>query len=84
LVAVVEDNGLAGGVGDAVARTLREHGVTTPVRTLGIAQRFIDHATRSQILDDLGLTPSGVAVAVADALRSGTGADSVSVTVHSG
>jgi 1-deoxy-D-xylulose-5-phosphate synthase len=84
LVAVVEDNGLAGGVGDAVARTLRKHGVTTPVRTLGIAQRFLDHATRSQILDDLGLTPSGIAVAVADALRSGTGAESVSVTVHSG
>src|SRR5262249_47585624 len=36
LVVVAEDNGLAGGAGDAVARLLRDCEVDVPVRTLGV------------------------------------------------
>ena len=36
LVAVVEDNGRAGGFGDAVARLLRDHDVDVPVKTFGL------------------------------------------------
>ena len=46
LVAVVEDNGRAGGFGDAVARLLRDHDVDVPVKTFGLAQEFLDHGTR--------------------------------------
>lgn len=61
LVAVVEDNGRVGAVGDAVARMLRDAEVPTAVRTLGIPQRFLDHAKREEILSDIGLTAQDVA-----------------------
>jgi 1-deoxy-D-xylulose-5-phosphate synthase len=61
MVAVVEDNGRVGGVGDAVARLLRDNDVHLPVRTFGIPQRFLDHAKRVEILADLGLTPQDIA-----------------------
>ncbi|HZE31630.1 MAG TPA: transketolase C-terminal domain-containing protein, partial [Actinoallomurus sp.] len=61
LVAVVEDNCRVGGVGDAVARLLRDSDVDVPVRTFGIPQKFLDHAKRAQILTDIGLTPQGLA-----------------------
>jgi 1-deoxy-D-xylulose-5-phosphate synthase len=61
LVAVVEDNNRVGGVGDAVARALRDADVDVPVRTFGIPDRFLDHAKRAQILADIGLTPQGLA-----------------------
>jgi 1-deoxy-D-xylulose-5-phosphate synthase len=61
LVAVVEDNSRVGGVGDAVARMLRDGQVDVPVRTFGIPQAFLDHAKRADILHDIGLTPQGLA-----------------------
>jgi len=57
VVAVIEDNGRTGAVGDAVARLLRDHDVDVPVRTFGIAQEFLDHAKRDDILREQGLTP---------------------------
>src|ERR1700735_3837273 len=36
LVCTIEDNGIVGGLGDAVARLLRERGVDVPVRTFGL------------------------------------------------
>src|SRR5207237_1086107 len=50
LVVTVEDNGRAGGFGDAVARLLRDAGVDTPVRTFGLPQEFLEHGKREEIL----------------------------------
>ncbi len=61
LVATVEDNIRIGGVGDAVARLLRDSDVDVPVRTFGIPGAFLDHAKRAQILAEIGLTPQGLA-----------------------
>jgi 1-deoxy-D-xylulose-5-phosphate synthase len=61
VVAVVEDNSRVGGVGDAVARALRDADVDVPVRTFGIPDRFLDHAKRAQILTEIGLTPQALA-----------------------
>jgi 1-deoxy-D-xylulose-5-phosphate synthase len=61
LVVTVEDSGERGGAGDAVARLLREHDVPTPVRTFGIAQQFLEHGERAELLDELGLTPQQLA-----------------------
>ncbi|GAB3671541.1 1-deoxy-D-xylulose-5-phosphate synthase [Actinocorallia lasiicapitis] len=61
LVVVIEDNGRTGAVGDAVARQLRDAGVDVPIRTYGIPQEFLDHASRAQILGEIGLTPQDVA-----------------------
>ncbi|TQM57773.1 1-deoxy-D-xylulose-5-phosphate synthase [Humibacillus xanthopallidus] len=56
VVAVVEDNLVSGGVGSAVTRALRDAEVEVPVHTYGIPKRFLEHASRGQILEDLGLT----------------------------
>ncbi|MDS1268842.1 1-deoxy-D-xylulose-5-phosphate synthase [Lipingzhangella sp. LS1_29] len=55
LVAVVEDNGRAGGVGDAMARALRDHGAQVPVQTFGVPQEFLEHGARGELLSELGL-----------------------------
>ena len=55
---MVEDNGRAGGFGDAVARLLRDHDVDTPVKTFGLPQRFLTHGDRSDVLEEVGLTRS--------------------------
>ncbi|MFI6322195.1 1-deoxy-D-xylulose-5-phosphate synthase [Nonomuraea sp. NPDC050556] len=68
LVAVVEDNGRVGGVGDAVARLLRDADVDVPVRTFGIPQRFLDHAKRAKILGDIGLTGQDLAREITEAV----------------
>lgn len=68
LVAVVEDNGRVGGVGDAVARLLRDADVDVPVRTYGIPQRFLDHAKRAKILSDVGLTGQDLARQITEAV----------------
>jgi 1-deoxy-D-xylulose-5-phosphate synthase len=69
LVAVVEDNGRVGAVGDAVARLLRDSCVDgTPVRTFGIPQEFLDHAKRDMILSDIGLTPQDLARDITEAV----------------
>ncbi|MER5646758.1 1-deoxy-D-xylulose-5-phosphate synthase [Streptosporangium sp. NPDC002524] len=68
LVAVVEDNGRVGAVGDAVARMLRDADVDVPVRTYGIPQRFLDHAKRPKILGEIGLTSQDIARQITEAI----------------
>jgi 1-deoxy-D-xylulose-5-phosphate synthase len=68
MVAVVEDNGRAGGVGSAVAQALRDAGVDVPVRDFGIPQQFLAHAKRGELLADLGLTPAEIAGGIGAAL----------------
>ncbi|MER8187348.1 1-deoxy-D-xylulose-5-phosphate synthase [Kitasatospora sp. NPDC094015] len=65
LVVTVEDNGRAGGVGSAVAQAMRDGGVDTPLRDLGIPQEFLNHAGRGEILEEIGLTGTGVAAQTA-------------------
>ena len=60
VVAVVEDNLVSGGVGAAVTRALRDAEIDVPVHTYGIPKQFLDHASRGQILEDIGLTAEQV------------------------
>ncbi|GAA1929227.1 1-deoxy-D-xylulose-5-phosphate synthase [Streptantibioticus ferralitis] len=68
LVAVVEDNGRAAGVGSAVAQALRDADVDVPVRDFGIPAQFLAHAKRGEVLADLGLTPAEIAGRIGAAL----------------
>ncbi len=61
MVAVVEDNLVVGGVGSQIAYAVREAGLSTAVHCYGIPKEFLDHASRGEILDDLGLTPAAIA-----------------------
>jgi 1-deoxy-D-xylulose-5-phosphate synthase len=68
LVAVVEDNGRAGGFGDAVCRVLRDHDADVPVKTFGLPQEFLDHGNRPDILAAAGLTPQHLARQITEAV----------------
>ncbi|WP_326756068.1 1-deoxy-D-xylulose-5-phosphate synthase [Streptomyces hirsutus] len=61
LVAVVEDNSRAAGVGSAVALALGDADVDVPVRRFGIPEQFLAHAKRGEVLADIGLTPVEIA-----------------------
>ena len=71
-VAVVEDNGRSGGFGDAVARLLRDADVDTPVKTFGLNQEFLAHASRGEILEAAGLTPQHLARKLTEAVARRT------------
>jgi 1-deoxy-D-xylulose-5-phosphate synthase len=60
-VAVVEDNVVVGGIGSQVELALRDAGLATPLDQLGIPKQFLDHGSRGQVLDRIGLTPDAVA-----------------------
>jgi 1-deoxy-D-xylulose-5-phosphate synthase len=68
LVVTVEDNGRAGGFGDAVARLLRDHDVDVPVKTFGLPQEFLSHGTRQQVLEEVGLTSQQLALRITEAV----------------
>ncbi len=61
LVVSVEDNGKIGGCGSVLMQTLNEARVDTPFRLHGIPQRFLDHAKRAKILDEIGLSAQALA-----------------------
>ncbi|WP_030423140.1 1-deoxy-D-xylulose-5-phosphate synthase [Streptomyces sp. SCSIO 75703] len=77
LVAVVEDNSRAGGVGSAVSLALGDAEVDVPVRRFGIPEQFLAHAKRAEVLADVGLTPVEIAgrigASLATADRPGNG-----------
>jgi 1-deoxy-D-xylulose-5-phosphate synthase len=61
LVVTMEDNGQRGGVGSAVSAALRAADVDVPCRDLAVPQRFLDHAARGEVLEEVGLTERNVA-----------------------
>ncbi len=71
-VAVIEDNIIEGGIGAKVAQALLQRSGTAhrmPVWCYGIPQQFLDHASRGQVLEQIGLTSDQVATSLADRLR---------------
>jgi len=60
-VAVLEDNLAVGGVGSQVTAAVGEAGLSVPVHVHGIPKRFLQHGSRGEVLEEIGLTPDAVA-----------------------
>ena len=65
-VAVLEDNLVVGGVGSQISLALHDASVDVPVHLHGIPKQFLQHASRGEVLEEVGLTPD----ALADALTA--------------
>lgn len=59
-ILTLEESALAGGIGSAVLETLEQHRIQTQVIRMGLPDRFIEHGSRDQLLQELGLTVQGV------------------------
>jgi 1-deoxy-D-xylulose-5-phosphate synthase len=77
LVVSIEDNGLHGGFGSALAARLRAAGVNVAIRNLGVPQQFVAHASRDQVLAALGLTAADIAQSISGWLAEITDTDRV-------
>lgn len=61
MVVTVEDGVIHGGVGSMIDTVCDENGVDTPVRIIAVPQKFLRHASRSEVLTDLGMDAEGIA-----------------------
>ena len=48
-IVTLEDGIIRGGAGEAVVKLLNDHNITTPVTTLGIDDKFVEHGTISEL-----------------------------------
>ncbi len=61
-ILTVEEGVVTGGFGSLVLETMADEGLTgIPVRRMGVPDRFIEHGSRAELLEDLGLTAHGIA-----------------------
>jgi 1-deoxy-D-xylulose-5-phosphate synthase len=61
IVVSIEDGVRVGGIGTRIRQDLREAGVDTAVTELGLPDEFLEHGTRAEILERVGLTPQHIA-----------------------
>ncbi len=59
-----EDNAILGGAGSAVAEALAAHGITAPMLHLGLSDRFLEHASREELLASDGLDAAGIEASI--------------------
>jgi 1-deoxy-D-xylulose-5-phosphate synthase len=57
----LEDGIRVGGIGTRIRQDLRDAGVDTAVTELGLPDQFLDHGTRAEVLERVGLTPQKIA-----------------------
>jgi 1-deoxy-D-xylulose-5-phosphate synthase len=64
VIVTVEDNAVIGGAGSAVAELLESRNLQTPVLVLGLPDRFLEHASREQLLAEAGIDAAGIRAAI--------------------
>jgi 1-deoxy-D-xylulose-5-phosphate synthase len=68
LVVTLEDGVRVGGVGVALAQAMGDAGIDTPIRTLGVPDRFLDHGKRIQVLAACGLSAQDIARSIVETI----------------
>jgi 1-deoxy-D-xylulose-5-phosphate synthase len=73
-VVVCEDHAAIGGFGSAVLELAAERGLSASnIRLVGLPDRFITHASRSQQLAEVGLSSDNLAATMKDLILNPTG-----------
>lgn len=60
LIVTIEENTYLGGAGSGVAEYLLAIGNTTPIKIMGLPDKFIDHGEHKQMLSNCGLDAKGI------------------------
>ena len=68
IIVTLEDNVVMGGAGSAVNEYLLKQQCQNRILNLGLPDIFMEHASREQLLDDAGLSTSGILRAIEDFL----------------
>ncbi|GMR01054.1 MAG: 1-deoxy-D-xylulose-5-phosphate synthase [Gammaproteobacteria bacterium] len=68
VLVTLEDNAVMGGAGSAVNEYLLKQQCQNRILNLGLPDIFMEHASREQLLDDAGLSTSGILRAIEDFL----------------
>ena len=76
LVVVLEDGIRVGGVGTAVSQALRDRNVYVPVKNFGTPLEFLDHASRTSVLAQAGLTSQAITREITEWMAQHNGARS--------
>jgi 1-deoxy-D-xylulose-5-phosphate synthase len=63
-IVTVEDNAVAGGAGSSVVEFLASKNLQIPVLQLGLPDRFLEHASREQLLAEAGIDAPGIRAAI--------------------
>jgi 1-deoxy-D-xylulose-5-phosphate synthase len=63
-VVTIEDGALAGGFGSSVQERASEMGLRGRALSLGASDRILPHASRKELLAELGLTPEAIAATI--------------------
>ncbi len=69
LLVTLEDNAVAGGAGSGVNELLASGGRAVALLNLGLPDRFVEHASRTEQLADCGLDSAGILRAIQKRLR---------------
>lgn len=68
LVITLEDNSVIGGCGARMAQELGARALPVPVRNFGVPPAFLEHGSRAEILDEIGLSAQDIARATLEQL----------------
>jgi len=60
---------VSGGIGSAVTLAMRQAGHSAPVHCYGIPKEFLRHASRGEVLEQIGLTPDAIATSLGNEIR---------------
>ena len=68
-IITIEEGTINGGFGDGVASWLLENGYSGSLKRLGLPDSFVEHGTRDQILNRLGLDVEGLVLSIKEMVK---------------
>jgi len=78
VIITVEDNAIMGGAGSAVNEVLSNTAIPIQIKNLGLADEYLDHASRDELLIQAGLDSESIAKSIHAYLTEDTKTKSVS------
>ncbi|AKK03300.1 1-deoxy-D-xylulose-5-phosphate synthase [Corynebacterium epidermidicanis] len=64
IVVVIEDGVIHGGIGSLLDESLTAAEIDTPLRRIAVPEKFLDHASRGELLAELGMDADGIYASV--------------------